>query len=38
MRLVRLFYDTPDELGQFAEVSSGDLPEPYRKLLRTKPT
>jgi chorismate-pyruvate lyase len=31
--LVRLFYDAPDELGQFTEVSSGDMPQPYRKLL-----
>jgi chorismate-pyruvate lyase len=31
--LTRLFYDGPDSLGDFAEVSADELPEAYRRLL-----
>lgn len=31
--LIDLFYSSPDELGQFAEVKAEQIPEPYRDLL-----
>lgn len=31
--LVRLFYDAPADLGQFAPVAAEDMPQPYRGLL-----
>jgi len=30
---VALFYDAPEELGDFAEVSTGDMPTVYQRLL-----
>jgi chorismate-pyruvate lyase len=31
--LLKLFYDEPERLGRFAEVASGELPQPYATLL-----
>ena len=31
--LIRLFFDADEELGQFENVESNELPDPYRKLL-----
>ena len=31
--LIGLFYENPDELGVFAEVEAGELPQPYKELL-----
>lgn len=33
LTLIGLFYDAPDNLGDFAEVAAGELPHPYGLLL-----
>ncbi len=33
MELIRLFYDAPEELGEFAPIAAEAMPEAYRRLL-----